>query len=468
MPTLKPRGPKARKMSEGIPTAALVDAIDDGVVAVDPERRRVRYVNEGFRRLTGHDPTADPTGWDGLVRRLLGAAGTGDPFVHDTETADGDPLTVEVQPSETSVDGERLVVGVLRDVTGRIEREQTLEQYRRVVRTMPDGVFVLDESGRMVGGNAEMARMVGWEVDDLEGRAFASLVEDGVLTEAAVAEYLDVVGRIAAGETDGEMVEVTVHPPGRGERVYQCHVTARPPVTGPFNGVVGIARDVTERVEREAELERQNERLDEFAGVVSHDLRNPINVAQGRLPLYRREGATEHLDAVERAVDRMDAIVTDLLTLAREGETVGETAPVSLATAAERAWDVVDTGKAELVVTEETVIKADAGRLGELLENLFCNAVEHGSHDGPVTVTVGQTDAGFFVADDGPGIPADQRESVFERGVSTAADGTGLGLAIVRAIASAHGWSVDLVSAEDGGARFELASVTRASAHDPA
>jgi signal transduction histidine kinase len=97
--------------------------------------------------------------------------------------------------------------------------------------------------------------------------------------------------------------------------------------------------------------------------------------------------------------------------------------------------------------------------LSQLLENLFRNAVEHGGDD--VTVNVGSLPGGFYVADDGPGIPAADRESVFEPGFTTNDDGTGFGLEIVEAVASAHGWDVRVTDAAEGegGARFEFTGV---------
>ncbi|PSQ16582.1 hypothetical protein BRD00_10515 [Halobacteriales archaeon QS_8_69_26] len=100
---------------------------------------------------------------------------------------------------------------------------------------------------------------------------------------------------------------------------------------------------------------------------------------------------------------------------------------------------------------------ADPGRLEHVFENLFRNAVEHGGDD--VTVTVGALDGGFYVADDGPGIPEDRREEVFDVGTSTAADGTGFGPTIVRHIVETHGWRVRVAESEDGGARFEVTGV---------
>lgn len=79
-------------------------------------------------------------------------------------------------------------------------------------------------------------------------------------------------------------------------------------------------------------------------------------------------------------------------------------------------------------------------------------------------MTVGNREGGFYVADDGPGISADERETVFERGYSTAAEGAGFGLAIVRTIAQAHGWTVAATESEDGGARFEFTDLELAGA----
>ena len=215
-----------------------------------------------------------------------------------------------------------------------------------------------------------------------------------------------------------------------------------------------IYSDITERKERERELRRQNERLDEFASVVSHDLRNPISIADGWLDMARRSGEAEHFDRVQEAIDRMEALVEDLLTLAREGEVVGDAEPVELAAVAECAWDHVDTAQATLDTGDATGVslEADGDRLTELFENLYRNAVEHAGTD--VAVRIAETETGFVVEDDGPGVPADRRETVFDAGVTRSDDGTGFGLPIVRRIAEAHGWSVTLRESWAGGAAF--------------
>jgi PAS domain S-box-containing protein len=227
---------------------------------------------------------------------------------------------------------------------------------------------------------------------------------------------------------------------------------------------VEAALDRAERTQllrsREAELERQNGRLEEFASVVSHDLRNPLSVARGYLGLASdacdSPEADEHFERVERAHERMTRLISDLLSLARQGQAVGETEPTPVSALARRSWSVIDTANATLVVEDPPTVDADPERLTTLFENLFRNAVTHGGAG--VTVRVGPLDEGrgFFVEDDGPGVPEAERETVFQRGVSRGDGGTGFGLSIVRGIVDAHDWNVALTEAEGGGARFEI------------
>jgi len=205
--------------------------------------------------------------------------------------------------------------------------------------------------------------------------------------------------------------------------------------------------------EQGRQLERQNERLEEFAGVVAHDIRNPLGLAEGAFRSYRETGDPERAETVEYALDRANSIVDEVLALARQGRTVENPVQVELSSVAAEAWENVDTGAATLSAAEVD-LSADRNRLLRLLENLFRNAAEHGHAD---EVTVGRLDGGFYVADDGDGIDSDERDHAFDLGYTTADEGTGFGLAIVEEIAGAHGWTVDLLV--DGGTRFEFTGV---------
>ncbi|MBB6646877.1 ATP-binding protein [Halobellus ruber] len=215
-----------------------------------------------------------------------------------------------------------------------------------------------------------------------------------------------------------------------------------------------------ERQQARSQLQRERDRLEEFASVVSHDLRNPLQTAVGRVELLSEATDNEHVPPLERALSRMESLIEDLLTLARDGMQVEAPEDVDVATLADEAWRTTDSAAASLrVEPDRLLLRADRSRFRQLLENLFRNSVEHGGDD--VTVTVGALPdgRGFYVADDGPGIPPAEREAVFDAGYTSSESGTGFGLSIVKQIAEAHGWTVSVTDADDGGARFEVTGV---------
>jgi signal transduction histidine kinase len=248
------------------------------------------------------------------------------------------------------------------------------------------------------------------------------------------------------------------------------------------------------RREQARQLQRQNERLDRFASIVSHDLRNPLHVAATRAALARDERDSEHLASLEDALERMETIIDDTLSLARKGQAVEETESVSLNGVASRSWNQVETGGASLEIVGDEVVRADPDRLRNVFENLFRNVVEHGStspdsqacqdaveHDSTsprssstredavehgvngesngLAVRIGRLPGGFYVEDTGQGIPVDRREEVFDLGHSGDKDGTGFGLAIVAEIVESHGWEVEITESDEGGTRFEITGV---------
>ncbi|MFC6974254.1 sensor histidine kinase [Halomicroarcula sp. GCM10025709] len=232
-----------------------------------------------------------------------------------------------------------------------------------------------------------------------------------------------------------------------------------------------LLRDVTPLERSRRRLEAKNDRLDQVAATVSHDLRNPLQVADGYTNVLAEElddpELTGYVASISESHERMDEIIEDVLTLARQGDDMTEQEPLDFGAVVEAAWKNVETGTATLSVQGSGTVHADRTRLLTLLENLIRNSVEHGPAaddeppDGdvsPVTVTAELFPGGFAVADDGPGVPADHATDVFEYGYTTSDDGTGLGLAIVRTVAHSHGWTVELDEDHDG-ARFVFGGV---------
>jgi PAS domain S-box-containing protein len=223
--------------------------------------------------------------------------------------------------------------------------------------------------------------------------------------------------------------------------------------------VAATAEAALKRAERERRLQRQNEQLDNFASMLAHELRNPVTIGQIYSQQLPAETDVEAVAYVAEAFDRIEDMIDIMLVLTRGSEAVGTPTAVDLPDAAREAWSEMDVPEARLDIEIDRTIQTDETYIRHLLRNLFENAVEHGGED--VTVEVGELEDGFYVADDGVGIPAEERESVFEEGYTTAGDtgGTGLGLAFVKELAEVYEWQCKVTESAAGGARFEFRNV---------
>ncbi|WP_440763825.1 histidine kinase N-terminal 7TM domain-containing protein [Natronorubrum sp. DTA7] len=469
---------------------AVVEDMRDGFLVID-EANRVRDSNAAARRSVAGDAPSSIVGRD--VTTIFPEIA---PVVRDEAptnqieiVVDGDDgrrfFDVQVQRL-LSADEIRLLL--LRDVT---EQHAVEQRYQSFIENASDLITMVDDRGIIRYQSPSCTTVLGFEPAELVGRSALELVHpddraelverfrSGLDSNIAVdrAEY-----RLRTADGDWRDVETI------GSNLLE----------DPFvEGVVLNTRDITDRKQREREISRSNEQLERFADVVSHDLRNPLNVAQGYLEAAGDDVDCAHHDDIELAHDRMAAIIEDVLRLAREGQPIEDTEPVDLAHVVDRAWANVDTGGATRSVESDRPTVADEDRLVRLLENLFRNSVEHCStspgsqvrqnsvehgftdrsaaggaeaagdrSDVSVHVRIGTTPEGFFVEDDGPGIPADERERVLEYGETSSPSGTGFGLAIVDEIADGHGWTLRITESAGGGARFEFdtADTSRAPA----
>jgi PAS domain S-box-containing protein len=449
----------------------LVENIGDPMYVLDTDGS-IEMVNEAMAAHLGYErseiigseparfmPEEDVEKGTALIRDLLDDnERTWATFEMRTISADGTVRINEdrVAPlfdDDGTFDGS---VGVMRETTARKQRERELERYETIIEAVGDPVYTLDDEGVFTYVNEAIEPLTGFEPDELIGEHISTIMagEDIDRGSELIRTMLsDPTRHNVTFETD--IVDQTgAHTP------IEIHIALLPASDSEFNGTAGVIRDISDQKDRERQLS-------EFASVVSHDLRNPLNVVKGRISVARTSGDVSHLEAAESAADRMDELINDLLTLARQGDTVGETTMVDIAALAGQAWTDVETGDATLEKHGTATVEADAARLRAVFENLFRNSVEHGSTGSqsraddrdsaaPVTVSVGATDTGFYVADDGVGIPPEERDDVFERGYTTSDAGTGFGLAIVAEVAQAHGWSVSVTASESGGARFEF------------
>lgn len=328
-----------------------------------------------------------------------------------------------------------------------------MDVLQEVLEASPNAVLAIDKDGVIREANRNVSDVLGYSPAEIE----EMVVEDLLLEEdrdhhvdyreeymqqpepRPMGQELDLYALAKHGEAIP--VEISLGPIRRDDELY----------------IIATIADISKRRERARELERQIARLDEFTSVVSHDLRNPLGVAIGRLELAQEEVDSEHLDAIERALERMETLISELLSLAKAGDVVAELEPVDLAAISEVCWQNVETSNASLEISVDRTIQADESRVNQLFENLIRNAIQHGGES--VTVTVGELSDGFYIEDDGPGVRDDERRQIFEAGYTTSADGTGFGLSIVQEIAEAHGWEITVTSGTAGGARFEITNV---------
>jgi PAS domain S-box-containing protein len=507
---------------EDSPDMIDIHDADGEIVEVNPRLCDVTgYSEEELvgRKVWEIDESIDPD----EARALWEGMAVGERRKLDGEYArrDGSTVPVEVHIRRLDLNGDDQFAVTSRDVSERVEYERQLEEttarHEALVENFPDGgVFMFDEGLEYTLAGGDRLENAGMSADDFIGRRPDDLFPPGIAEE-----LMDYYHRALSG------AEHTFEQQYAGSR-YRIRTLPVRNDDGEVVAGMAVSQDVTEQKRRERRLNRQKERLEEFAGVVSHDLRNPLAVAEGHLDLARTaDDPDEHLDTVANAHRRMRMLIDELLALAREGGEVEPTESVAVADVVETAWQNVDTAGATLVVDTDRTVVADRSQLQQLVENLVRNSVEHGStgprsqaredsvehgstsnrtqsgdsvehgstgsrpkaddavehgsagsqtarasSDGPgdgstngqtatadVTVTVGDLDGGFYVADDGQGIPAEERAKVFDGGYSTQEDGTGFGLYIVERTVERHGWSIRVVESDDGGARFEITGV---------
>jgi signal transduction histidine kinase len=247
-----------------------------------------------------------------------------------------------------------------------------------------------------------------------------------------------------------------------GDRYFDVNATTIQAPSGETAGRTIALREITE-------LKETNQRLDEFASMVSHDLRTPLNNAVVQTNRLAQDQSDERVETLQEALDRMESMINDMLRLARAGADIETAEECSLGNLAEEVWGTVKTDDAKLDChVENTTIEADPVRLFQVLENLFRNALDH--NDSPPTVRVGTLNergecavddepVAFFIEDDGCGIPEDQRNDILEHGYTTNQNGSGYGLSVVRHIADAHDWEIHVTDGTDGGTRFEISGI---------
>ena len=342
----------------------------------------------------------------------------------------------------------------------RRQQQTSLEakaQQQVLFNSMLEGLLLLDRSRKIYLVNRAFKNLFGLKTE-LRGKT---------IVEALRLHELDEL--LQRVEAEQQVLDYEIKLPDLNERWLQVNAAVITNSAGERDGTILVFRDLT----RLKQLERTRE---EFVANVSHELRTPLSLIKGYVETLldgardNPEVAERFLKIIERNANRLDLLIQDLLTIsALESEKIKlNLQPVELhALAAKVLTDL--NAKAEnknvALVNDvpELTAHGDVNRLDQVLANLVDNAIKYGRAEGHVTVGGKKRDDGaleIFVRDDGPGIPAEALDRVFERfyrvdkARSRDQGGTGLGLSIVKHIVQAHGGEVRVESEVGQGSTF--------------
>jgi two-component system phosphate regulon sensor histidine kinase PhoR len=346
------------------------------------------------------------------------------------------------------------------------EKIRTVVQQRNereaVLSSMVEGVLAVDRDEHVITVNQAAARLLGINPAEASGRSIQEVVRN--------ADLQQFVER-ALSSADPVEGEITLR--GHGERFLQAHGTVLRDGQGREIGALVVLNDVT-RLRRLENVRR------EFVANVSHEIRTPITSIKGFVEtlldgaMWHPPDAERFLGIVAKQVDRLNAIVTDLLTLSRieqqaeEAMIPLENGPICEALeAAIQVCELKATAKdisIELACRKDLLAMINAPLLEQAVVNLVDNAIKYSDPGSTIQVEAAETDSEVAIAvrDQGCGIAKEHQPRLFERfyrvdkARSRELGGTGLGLAIVKHIALAHGGQVSVESTLGQGSTFTI------------
>lgn len=368
------------------------------------------------------------------------------------------------------------LIAVVQDITARKQAEEALREQHAILQTILDNatdvIFMKDRDGRYMVMNAAGAKITGKNVADILGRDAYALFPPEVAAEKMAEDH-----RLIINKTSGNFEE-SHNFDGRVQH-FSTAKTVCCDLYGNVIGLVGIARDVTERREMEAALIDADRRKDEFLAMLAHELRNPLAPIRNAVQLLNLEGHDETrvawvCDILERNVAHMVRLVDDLLDVSRitRGKVTLQNECVVLATILERA---VETSRPLLDIKHHTLqvrlpeqpvyLCGDRVRLAQIFSNLLNNSAKYTTEGGHIELTA-EVDGLFVlisVTDNGTGIRKELLPHVFdlfrqdECGLDRSQGGLGIGLTLVKRLVELHAGEVTARSAGlDQGAQFTV------------
>jgi len=343
-----------------------------------------------------------------------------------------------------------------------LERADRERKYRRLTERISDAYYAVDTDFTVTYWNDAIADRLAVPREEVVGETLWEYFAE--ITDTVVED------RLREAMTTGEPTTCEYYyEPADYWTVLQIYPDD--------DGLAVISKDITDRKQYERRLERSNERLQEFAYILSHDLQEPLRMVSSYIDLLESELADE-LDAetqeyMQFAVDgaeRMRGMIDGLLQYSRVESEGEEFSPTDIEAVVEGVLDdlrlKIRERDAEVTVRSLPTIHADGDQLGQLFQNLIKNAIEHGGDGVAIEIDATETTAGYrlSVSDNGPGIPETEQDDIFglfDKGGDS--DGTGIGLAVCERIVSRHDGDISVDSKPGDGTTFSITLPDRGS-----
>ncbi len=479
---------------------ALFNEAPLGVLVIDPQSTKpvefndvahiqLGYSREEFSKLCISDFVKDkPDEINAYIAKMLQEGG--DEFETKHSTKNGEIRNVLVNTRVVELEGKLFLYCVFHDITEiRKVQEALMEsetQYRQLINVAQEGIWALDNKCQTVFVNPQMAKMLGYSESEMVGKNLFEFLDKTCIEKAK--QVLGQFKQDAKGHFDCEFTRKN------GSRIYvTIAVSEFKDDEGKPSGTLMMVSDITDRKVLEAkvnnyskhlksmvelrttQLKAANEQLvkserlaaiGELAGMVGHDLRNPLTGIKNATYYLKKKGTTisevqakEMLETIDNAIDHSNKIINDLLDYAREIHLeLTECAPRKLVDEASQMIQVPDRIQIVNHVLEETKVKVDADKMMRVFINLIKNAVDAMPEKGTLEITSHKTKDNVEIsfADTGKGIPDDVLPKLFTPLFTTKAQGMGFGLAICKRIIEVHGGRIKVETAVNKGTTFTI------------
>lgn len=368
----------------------------------------------------------------------------------ETEDKDGDQkiFNFSLIPIKDDQNNVSSVLAEIQDVTETKRNERQLEA---IFDSSFGLIGVVDPEGKILRVNKSVEDVFGVDNKEITGKHYREI--DNIIESKTLNQVHD---KFVKSSYFQELLkkdifrhEVSIEKPDGRTAILDVSLKPVKNENGEITSVIAEGRDITSLKSSERQLKDQNKRLERFSRILSHDLRNPLNVASGYLDLAEETGNQKDFEKAKNAIKRMDEIIEELLTLSGKPSEF-EKEQLNLKDVFREAYSFVDANPDYTVEQDMELVGGKSG-IVRMFENMIVNSVDHNED---VEIEVGSIENGFYYKDDGK--ITEDIDKVTEYGYTSSENGNGVGLSVIHRVAEINDWNLNIVKSDDGALKFEF------------